>query len=104
VITPSFIQIGEDVETIFNVAQITAVERKSVSITERNKASYARFTDRIKNGFVHSIFIYSVSTQANTEYIYATEEKRDIKFEEIRAALSPTVVAGDAQPNPSFIH
>lgn len=90
---PTFIQIGENAETIFNTSHITAIKRESITITDRNKEVYAAFTDSVKTGIAHSIFVHVVGGRGGMEYIYSSEAKRNARFEEIRSYLYSIIIA-----------
>lgn len=102
--TSQFLQIGDDAETIFNVAHITAVQRKSIPITAQNRKAYTGYEDSIQNDTIHSIFVYVVDARGGMEYIYPSEAIRDARFEEIRATLKPMVLTGTAEENDNHAH
>lgn len=90
---PTFIQIGDNAETIFNTSHITAIKRESIPITDLNKKSYAAFPDSVEAGIAHSILVNIVGGRGGMEYIYSSEAKRNAKFEEIRSYLHSIVIA-----------
>ncbi|MBT9395351.1 hypothetical protein KLP40_19445 [Hymenobacter sp. NST-14] len=90
---PTFIQIGESAETIFNTSHITAIKRESFPITDRNKESYAAFPHTVEAGVAHSILVNVVGGRGGMEYIYSSEAKRNAKFEEIRTYLHSITIA-----------
>lgn len=90
---PTFIQIGESAETIFNTSHITAIKRESFPITDRNSESYAAFPETIEAGVAHSIIVNVAGIRGSMEYVYSSEAKRNAKFEEIRSYLHSIIIA-----------
>lgn len=90
---PTFIQIGENAETIFNTSHITAIRRQSIPIDDHNKESHAAFPESVTAGIAQSVLVHVASGRSGMEYIYSSEAKHDAKFEEIRSYLHSITIA-----------
>jgi hypothetical protein len=88
---PAFIQIGENAMSIFNTAEITAVLRSVVPITEHNRDQYSGFIT--PDGHVYVINVGMKGERDNREIKCASEAIWQAAFAELSRVLNSYIIS-----------